>query len=83
METEASRVVQVTITLERADGTKRTYAVKELPDHGPVLGEFTWNREPVEDVEAMTRTGWMYKCMKPGPLLDLTVRASGAFVDAE
>ncbi len=83
MESDDKRIVRVTVTLERADGTKRTYAVAEADPTQPVLGEFTWNRDPVEDVEAMVRNGWTFKCMKPGPLLDITVRASGVPVDAD
>ena len=83
MEADEKRVVRVSITLERADGVTRTYTVKESDPAHPVLGEFIWNREPVEDVAEMERTGWLYRCMKPGPLLDLTVRATGVPVDAD
>ena len=76
MESDPKRVTRVTVILERADGTKHTCSVAEIDPTRPVLDEFAWNREPVE--LPWSATGVSYRVFKPGPVLDLTVRASGA-----
>jgi hypothetical protein len=74
-----SQPVKVTITVETDDGVEHSYVLVEA-NGVPLLAEWSFSREPVDDHEA-TAHGGMWRIRKPGPYMSIKLSAYGAVVE--
>lgn len=70
-------IAKIMVEIEYADGATMTFKVTGH-EGGRVHGEFSLDREPVEDLDAMASLGFGWRVMKPSPTARLTLSAAGA-----